>query len=297
MNTIAYNTLFEYYDGAKHLPDGAFKISPSGVEKFFSDKVTWYSENLLGAAKKFTGSTATVLGTCVHAAAEVVATCKIENIPYDSEELHDAVQAYINTYAANEDYDVGKIETLWHNMAEMLIKDFVLEANTLATENYITHELIPGVWVGGTYDAITSSDPTATWQDVLDGKNVGTLTIRDYKTASKLPSSFSYAYKLQAYTYAYILHQKGIKINEVELCYAVQPTKTIGIRTKNFKLPFDEAAYNFIEGILHVIADSVQCFKDWPDLRYLLMHDYRQKINDIPRPALEAPEEVKEYAL
>ena len=68
-----FSELFEYYGGEDQLPTGAFKISPSGVEKFFSDKVTWYSENLLGASKKFTGSTATVLGTIVHACAEVVA--------------------------------------------------------------------------------------------------------------------------------------------------------------------------------------------------------------------------------
>jgi hypothetical protein len=287
----------DYYDGLDQLPEGAFKISPSSVENFFSDKVTWYSENLLGAAKKFTGSTATVLGTVCHHCAEVVANSMIEKKPHDSDKLAEEVTEYIAQYADNDDYDTSKIESLWKNMAEMLIKDFVLTANTVATENYISHELIPGVWVGGTYDAITSSDPTATWDDVLQGKNVGTLTVRDYKTASKLPSSFSYKYKLQAYTYAYILHQKGIKVNEVELCYAVQPTKTIGVRTKNFKLPFDDNAYNFIEGILHVIADSVQCFRDWPDLRYLLMHDYRQKINDIPRPSTEAPEEVKEYSL
>mgnify|MGYP002640292142 CR=1 FL=1 len=275
-----YTKLFKYYDGLDQLPEGHFKISPSSVANFFSEKTTWYRENLLGEPKKFTGSTSTVLGTCVHAAAEVVANIKISGEPYDSDGLHNAVEDYIASYDDNEEYDTSKIRGLWKNMAEALIKDYVLAANTIATENYISHEIIPGVWVGGTYDAITSSFPN---DDINNPQ--GVLTVRDYKTASIKPSSFSYGYKLQAYTYAYILHQKGIKVSNVELCYTVQPTKSNPgeYRTLNFTAPFDDQAYNFIEGILKLIAESVQCFKDWPDMQYLLACDYRLKKNDIPR--------------
>ena len=242
-----YDELFAYYDGKDQLPAGAFKISPSSVEKFFSEKVNWYSENLLGASKKFTGSTATVLGTCVHAAAEVVANAKMASEAHDSDELHEAIEEYIATYDGHEDYDTSKISMLWKNMAEALIKDYVLQANTIATEDFIQHELSPGVFVGGTYDAITSTVPN---DDI--NNPVGQLTVRDYKTASKKPTTFSYAYKLQAYTYAYILHQKGIKVSQVELCYTIQPTKAKPgeFRTLNFTLPFDDHAYDFIEGIL-----------------------------------------------
>lgn len=272
---VDFKSLFEYYDGKDQLPEGAFKISPSGVEKFFSDKVTWYSENLLGAPKKFTGSTATVLGTIVHACAEVVANSKMSGEAYDSDALHEAIYEHIATYDGHEDYDTSKIETLYKNMAEALIKDYVLPANTIATENFIQYELNEGIFVGGTYDAITSTVPDD------DLKNpVGQLTVRDYKTASKKPTTFSYAYKLQAYVYAYILHQQGIKVSQVELCYTIQPTKAKPneYRTLNFTLPFDDQAYDFIEGILFLISDSVQAFKALPEWRYLLMGDYRQKI-------------------
>lgn len=273
MSSINYKELFEYYDGKDQMPEGSFKISPSGVEKFFSDKVTWYSENLLGLPKRFTGSTATVLGTCVHACAEVVANSIMNKEPHNSAELSEAIETYIASYEDDEAYDTDKIRGLWHSMAEPLIRDYVVEANTIATEDYIQYELLPGIYVGGTYDAITSTAPN---DNIL--KPVGELTVRDYKTASKLPSVFTYAYKLQAYTYAYILHQKGIKVSYVELCYAVQPTKTLGVRTKNFVIPFDDQAYDFIEGILYLIADSVQAFKALPEWRYLLMGDYRKKI-------------------
>jgi hypothetical protein len=277
---INYTTLFDYYDGLDQLPEGAFKISPSGVEKFFSDKTTWYRENLLGQSKKFTGSTSTVLGTCVHACCEVVANAQTAGEAHNSEELAEAIEAHIATYDGDEDYDTQKIRDLWRNMSEPLIREHVLGVNVVSTEEFILHELLPGVFVGGTYDRITSSVPNDT-----DLKNpTGRLTLGDYKTASSKPSSFSYAYKLQAFTYAYILHQQGIKIDEVELCYAVQPTKTLPVRTFGFKLPFDDQAYQFIEGILKLISDSVQCFKDYKDLQYLLACDYRLKKNTIPRP-------------
>lgn len=273
-----YAELFSYYDGLDQLPPGAFKISPSSIERFFSEKTTWYRENLLGEPKKFTGSTSTVLGTCVHACAEVVANAKMTGEPHDSDALHAAVEAHIDTYLDDPEYDTDKIRSLWYSMADPLIRDFVLDANTIATEEFILHELIDGVYVGGTYDAITSTVPN---DDLYNP--AGQLTVRDYKTASSKPSSFSYGYKLQAYTYAYILAQKGIKISNVELCYTVQPTKTLPVRTFNFTAPFDDQAYKFIEGILKLIAESVQCFKDWPDLQYLLAADYRLKKNAIPR--------------
>jgi len=273
-----YSDLFAYNDGSSEIPAEAFRISPSGVEKFFSDKVQWYTENLLGGPKKFTGSTSTVNGTCVHAAAEVVSEAKRTNTPHDSALLDEAVEEHIATYDDDEDFDTDKIRGLWRTMAEPLIRDFVLPANTVSAEGFIKLELLPGIFVGGSYDAITSSAPTDTWEDIKAGKHAGRLTVRDYKTASKKPSSFSYAYKLQAYTYAYVLTKLGIPIDEVELCFVVQATKTLPVRTVNFTLPFDEHAKSFIEGILLVIADSAQAFKALPEWRYLLMGDYRQKI-------------------
>lgn len=283
---INYN-IDDYYDGSDKRPEGSFRISPSGVSRFFSEKTQWYREELLGEDKKFTGSSATLLGEICHFAAEKVAECKIHKVPYASDKLHQAINAHIAKYTSNDEYDTDMVEANWKNMAEILVKDFVLESNTCVTEKYIQHELLPGVYVAGTMDAITSSSPT----DVTDGtieslkKAVGVLTVRDFKTSSKLPSSFTYAYKLQAYSYCYMLRKMGINITSTELCFAVRPTKTLPVRSKKFVIPFDDQAYNFIEGILKLIAESVQTFKDWPDMQYLLACDFRLKKNEIPRPA------------
>ena len=270
----------DYYDGMDQLPKGAFKISPSSIDRFFSDKTTWFRENLLGEAKKFTGSTSTVLGTICHHCCEKVVEAKNAGVPHDSDKLLEEVEEYLSIYDGDEEYDTGVIRALWRNMAEPLIKEYVLPANTIATEDFILHEIIDGVFVGGTYDAITSTVPN---DDI--NNPIGRLTVRDYKTASTKPSSFNWAYTLQAYTYAYILHQKGIKVSEVELVYTVRPTKSKPgeYRVLNFTKPFDDHAYTMIEGILKLIAESVQCFKDWPDMQYLLAADYRLKNNDIPR--------------
>ena len=254
-----------YYDGLDLIPDNAFKISPSSVSKFFTEKATWYREKLLGEPKKFVGSTSTVLGTIVHHCCEI--TAKGE----DRSSLDNDVETYMAKFDDDE-YDKNKIRDLWRNMAESMIKEYVLGSNIVDTEQFILHELVPNVFVGGTYDAITSTIPN----DSLTSPT-GILTLRDYKTASKKPSTFTYSYKLQAYTYAYILHQKGIPISDVELCFAIQPTKTMGVRTERFIVPFDKSAYLFIEGILMLIAESVETWKEYPNCRYLLAADYRLK--------------------
>lgn len=267
-----YTKLFEYYSGMDQLPEGGFKISPSSLEDFFSDKRKWYAENLEGADKSFIGNNSTVAGTAVHAAAEVVANSIMTGEEYDSPELIIAIEDYIDSRTDIPDYDSTLVRSLWQPMAEQLIGDYVVNANTVATEEFLLHELLPGIFVGGTYDAITSTVPN----DSLTEPQ-GELTVRDYKTASKKPTSFSWKYTLQAYTYAYMLHQIGVPIREVELCYVIRATKTLPIRTFRFVKPFDEYAYAMIENILMLVADSVDAWNKAPELRYLLAGDYRLK--------------------
>jgi len=273
----------DYYDGSDKRPEGSFRISPSSVEDFFSKKRQWYGENLLGEDKKFTGSTATLNGTLVHFVAETVANCKIHKEEYNSEKLHNAVAEYISKFEGNEDYDTSMVQSTWKDMGEALVKAFVLEANTLATEVYEQYEIQPGIFVAGTMDAIVSSSPTDTIDNIKDP--TGVLTLVDFKTSSTKASSFSYKYTLQAMCYCYMLRQKGINITNMELQFVTKATKTLPIRTYKFTKPFDDQAHTFIEGILKLIAESVECFKNYEDLQFLLACDYRLKKNDIPRPS------------
>jgi hypothetical protein len=167
-------------------------------------------------------------------------------------------------------------------MGTQLVQQYVLNENTLITEHYLQHEILPGIYIAGTMDAITSSCPTDTWEDVLAGKHLGQLTLRDWKTSSTKTSSFSYKYKLQALSYCYLLDKHGIKIDRMQLCYATRPTKTLPVRVYDFAIEVQPQSMEFITGIINVIADSVMAWDKFPSCRYLLAHDYRLKTEELP---------------
>jgi len=275
MSKLNYDTLFEYNDGKGYLRETDFRISPSSIINFFDKKREWYGENLLGEAKKFTGSSATVLGTVIYAVQEVVANAKLDGVPHDSEPLHAAIEKYIATYDSNEEYDTSMIRVEWKNMAETLVKAHTLNVNTISTEEFISYEILPGIVPSGTYDAIVSSSPTDRPEDLKNP--TGSLTLVDYKSASKKPTSFSYGYKLQAAVYCYILSKQGIKIDNMELQFVVRPTNTLPVRTFKFTEPYTPQLHNMIEGILMLIAESVQTYREYPATRHLLANDYRLK--------------------
>ena len=135
----------------------------------------------------------------------------------------------------------------------------------LATEQFMFHKLLPGIYVGGTTDAI------------VDLGN-GTVSIRDYKTASTKPSGISYAYRLQAHIYAFLAtHYLGHKVSQIELQFVTRPTKTLPCRHFSFTEPFTEENLATITDQLQLIAESVDFWNKNPDLRYLLAQDLRLK--------------------
>lgn len=258
----------EYYDGsdvleADHGSNDYFRISPSGASKFFSQTTQWCRENLLGE-QGFNGSTATILGTIVHFFAECAA--KGER-PKDPDQV---VSDYLD--AQTIEFDREEVETHWKDMANVLNTEavFPVQKRIHSTEEFIYHKVIDGVYVAGTYDAL------------LDNGN-GTYRIRDYKTAAKKPSSFSYDYKVQSLIYAWVMRQKGVNVTEIELQYVVKPTKTLPVRNVEFKHVITEEDMDFIENVIHLIADHVKTWKEKPELRYLLAQDIRLKGN--PEPA------------
>ena len=135
----------------------------------------------------------------------------------------------------------------------------------LATEQFMFHKLLPGIYVGGTTDAI------------VDLGN-GTVSIRDYKTASTKPSGISYAYRLQAHIYAFLAtNYLGYKVSQIELQFVTRPTKTLPCRHFSFTEPFTEENLATITDQLQLIAESVDFWNKNPDLRYLLAQDLRLK--------------------
>ena len=255
-----------YYDGSDLLTadngsSNYFRISPSSVSKFFEYPRGWWGENFLGEPG-FSGSTATVIGTINHHVAELVAN----GLSTDS--IESEVEQYLSTITHECDFD--EVRTYWSDMSSILVASCVEGTTYHSTEQFIHHKLLPGIYVAGTYDAIVYNSN-------------GELVLRDYKTSSTKPSGIPNNYRMQLYTYTYILRSRGIDIKHIELCYVTRATKTLPPRYFNFTEPVTGEGLVKIESQLRLIADSVATWNSQPELRYLLAQDYQLKLKPPPK--------------
>lgn len=255
----------DYYDGsdkltADHGSSSYFKISPSQAANFFSSTRQWYGENLLGEPG-FEGSDSTILGTIVHYFAEQ-SSLKIR--PTDPDKL---VSDYLDSQTVT---DRSEILSLWRDMSNTLIQGCIHgQRPPIATELFMFHKLLPGIYVAGTTDAI------------IDLGN-GSVSIRDYKTASTKPSGIPYNYRLQAHIYAFLATKAGYTVSQIELQYVTRPTKTLPCRHFEFIEPFTPDDLDKITNQLQLIAESVQFWNTHPQYHYLLAQDYRLKTPSKP---------------
>ena len=259
---------FTYNPG--NLPEGSFKISPSQLSKFFDATAQWWREHYLDEAPAFEGSTASELGTCVHAAAAMYFDTKTVD--------KQAILNYIDSLPSS--IDKTEIKTQLKPMVDTLINSFCVRSPMTHSEEFVSHEVLPGIYVAGS----------------IDGYNH--TTIFDYKTTSSktIPTSFPRTYYFQLMTYAYILKQQGLDITTLKLLYI---TRTIdggysdktGKKLKDYPSTYGELVHqitdtdwSLIEGCIKLIAESVQAVKSNPELLYLLAQDYRLK--PPPKPIL-----------
>lgn len=255
----------DYHDGMPEIiadsgnPD-IFKISPSSVADFFTETSRYYHEQVLGEDKAFNGSTATHLGTIVHHCAEAQAT---EGESLDNIEAE--VAEFLETITDPE-VDKDVINSLWFNMSKVLIDNAIDDEDReiVGTENFMFRKLNDDVYVGGTYDALIK-DPT-------DQSGTG-LCVVDYKTASTKPQGINWKYRLQAYTYAWMLTEAGHNITAIELCFVCRPTKTLPVRYFPFTEKYLPHNHEYIGKQLALIAEHVSAFKHKPELRHLLSMD------------------------
>ena len=140
----------DYYDGLNRIAEhngstDFFKLSPSSAADFFLSTRQWYGQNLLGEPK-FEGSDSTILGTIVHYFAEQ-ASLRLK--PENPDKL---VADYLSTQKVESP---AEIQALWKDMSNELIKGCIHgHPKPLATEQFMFHKLLPGIYVGGTTDAI-----------------------------------------------------------------------------------------------------------------------------------------------
>ena len=252
---------FEYNNG-EDVTNGAFRISASQLSKFFDRTSEWYHENLLGA-EGFTGNTATNLGTVVHAG--------IESYVLEGFANYAAIEEYLSSITDPE-IDVGYIRNQYPYMIEAVIP-YVQDHMPTEVEKFVFHEILPGIGAGGSIDALRGD------------------TIMDWKTTSSKtpPTRFSRNYWFQQMTYAWVLKQQGIDIRFLKLVYITQNEtgrvsektgKTLKDYPSEYSVVTEEVTQDgldLIESCLQIVAESVQTFRDKPELRHLLAQDGRLK--------------------
>lgn len=267
------NDYFSYNDGAGIVPSNAFRISASQISRFFDETSQWYREFLLGETG-FTGSTASELGNCVHAAAAMY---------HDNQSIDNtAIEKYINTLGT--DIDKELIRYQYPIMVSTLQQNYLTRTKATDSEMFAWKEILPGIGVGGSIDRYDRHRAT-----ISDYKTMGSLD------KARVPKTFPRAYWFQQMTYAWLLKQQGLPVDYIELVYVTRsntgryndkgkPLKDYPSEVHVLREPVTTDNLKLIEGCIRVIADSVQLWNDKPELRHILAQDYRLKSK--PKPTL-----------
>lgn len=262
--------IFEYDDnGGGIMPKGHFRIGASQISRFFTNTNQWYRENLLNETG-FVGSTASVLGTCVHAVAECVAT--------DVQPSKDLIEEFIYKQASeNPDVIASDVIANYTYMSEALVNDYLLDNMPTNSEDFLYEEILPGIGVGGSCDAAILPDDKQSGL-IIDYKTTGALTA---------PTTISYGYKLQLLTYAWLYKQQGHYVDRIRIVYVTRnqvgrvsektgkPLKDYPSKTTTITEQITDEDFDMIEGIINVIAHSVQHWQNNPEHRHLLAQDWR----------------------
>ena len=245
----------DYYDGLDQLPAGNLKISPSSFADYFDSTNRWVREHLMGEPG-FQDTTATHLGTVVHAYVEKAALGK-DTVNFSTE-----LEEYLLTIT-DISIDKDHIRQYWYTLGNVLISNYVTgQTAPESTEEFIHTEIIPGVSVGGTYDALRYN-------------NYDQLMVVDWKTAAQKPSSLTKKYQWQALIYCYILRKNGVKVDGYEVNFVCKATKTIPPRAVQFAYIIQQSDMDFIESLLKTCAEAMIAFQHYPTLRFLIAQDYR----------------------
>jgi hypothetical protein len=265
---------FSYNDGKDIVPEGAWRLSPSQLSRFFDDTSNWYREMLMNETPAFQGSTSTELGTCVHAGAAMFIDTRSVN--------HQQIREYIRSLP--NDIDKQYILNQYPVMLDTLLNNYLINNIPDKSEIFLWKEVLPNIGVGGSIDAL----------------HVSKHKITDFKTTNSLspPDKFSRAYWFQQVCYAWLCKQNNIPIDTLELVFITtnQVNRISEITNKPMKdYPSQVSVvthyitnddWNLIESVVDLICNSVQLWNKQPELRWALAQDYRLKSLFQPQPKL-----------
>ena len=285
----------DYYDGKNIMNPGDIRISASSIARYITHTRDFWGQLMLGE-QGFTGSTASILGSAVHFMAEDF----VKTGTVDGNEIED----YIDQESAKDpsNIDASIIREHYPTMGTKLINEYVIPNKPSFVEEFLMEELIPAadghgaIYVGGSNDGIIVPGieyaEGAESTDLTDSYTGCVIT--EYKTtsATSLPDRIPYEYRLQLLTYAYLYSKRGIHSDRIRIIYVTrnnvgrvgkynEKTKKYGVvkqyptQVKVLTEQITEQDYEYIEGMINVIARSIKLWITQPELRSIIAQDSR----------------------
>jgi len=281
---MKYEGALAYYSGKREVGDTSFRISASQISRFFSHTNQWYREHLL-KEDGFLSSTSSVLGSVVHRMAEQYA----RNGEVTEQDYKD-IEEYIDAYTTpgydeyNPEVDATVIRQQYPIMGNTLINGYVADNMPTEVEPFYYKEMLPQIGIGGSVDGVLIED--------------GITCVTDYKTINTLsiPDKISYQYRLQLLVYAYLLSKNGHNVQQIRIIYVSRnnvgrvsektgkPLKSYPSQVKVITETINQQDLLFIEDIIKLVTESVECWNKLPKMRYLLAQDFRLKQGNIVYP-------------
>lgn len=249
--------IFRYND--IEIPEGAHKISPSQISKFFEYPKLYYLENISGEKEnEFQGNTATTLGTICH----YVYHCVITGKEINREEINRQLDAYAEL-RPELGLDLADIKLNYPLITGATVNEYILpsKATLKESEKSVLVSIDEDVYLGGTTDLIEDD------------------MIVDFKTVGKKPDEnlIPWGYKIQLLAYAYAFRKQGYNINRIRLVYGVKPTKTIPARCITVTELITPEHEKMIQDTLQLITESVIICRNNPELVYLIFKSMELK--------------------
>ena len=224
----------------------------------------------MGEQIEIENKTPLMLGNCVHACMQQ----KIERGSID----YQLVDNYISTLDASN-IDISLIREQYPIMTQAIIDQYLKynKPSKPKCEEFVYYEVIPGIYASGSIDMYSEEKDGV----ITDWKTMGSLD------SARVPTSFPRAYYFQQLTYAWILNKLGRKVNYCKLIFVSRNNTNRISQTTNKALkdypstvteliePITKENMEFIDGVINLIANSINTWNNEPDLRYLLAQDWR----------------------
>ena len=262
-------TKLDYYDGKDLMEPNSLRIGASSIAGYYTYTSSFFKE-LLHDDKGFTGSTASVLGTCVHYCLETF----IKGEALDTQEINLYLQ---NQSTIVEDLDINYIQQQYPAMF-VQAKNYLmsLDYEEAVAERFVMVEMRPGISIGGSIDLLVKA---------VDDSWI----IIDYKTLSaNSVASMKYEYELQLLTYANVLKKLGERVSMIRTVNIT--TNKTGRLGKNDKPLPDQPSkiivhekvissedWERIDAVFDLVPEAVETYIANPQLRGIISQDNRNK--------------------